>query len=50
MSILCWLGIHRWVFRDIRHHGVVDTNAKCGRRCCSRYPTWMTVNRDRIGT
>lgn len=48
MSIWCWLGLHRWVYKDEHEHGYFDTFARCTRPCCTRYPAWTLVNSEPV--
>jgi len=47
-SLLCFLGIHRWEFQDVRQGVRLGTFARCRRRC-HRYYNWSLVNVDVLG-
>lgn len=46
MSWLCWIGLHRWAFKDERDGRHLDTYARCRRAGCTRHHRWFLVNRE----
>ncbi len=52
MSILCWIGIHRWSFStdvcDEPEHCVRTelVSARCRREGCARYGAWSLVHQE----
>jgi len=46
MSWRCWIGWHKWLFRETLTPGTVLTHCCCERTGCKRYPSWTVVNVD----
>jgi len=48
MSILCFLGFHKWEAESYREGDEIITRNRCIRRGCPRYGKWTFVNAERI--
>ena len=45
MHLWCRLGLHKWTYRDVCDLSDYITQAKCERNDCTRYATWLVVDR-----